>query len=103
MFTRLRVVAKELSLYNNFANPAAGFKPMPKTFNKLYFEICSFKNLINAFYKARRGKRNREAVADFEYHLEKFICELKSELENRTYGPGAYTNFGSSEFCMGSG
>jgi len=93
MFTRLRVVAKELSLYNNFANPAAGFKPMPKTFNKLYFEICSFKNLINAFYKARRGKRNREAVADFEYHLEKFICELKSELENRTYGPGAYTNF----------
>jgi len=99
MFTRLRVVARGLSqsrwvigtglsLCNNFANPAAGFKPMPKTFNKLYFEICSFKNLISAFYKARRGKRNKKAVVDFEYNLENYICEIKTDLENRAYFPG---------------
>ena len=64
-----------------------------KTYKNLYQKICSFENLLLAFYKARRGKRKKENVADFEYHLEDNIFKLQEELTNQTYQPGNYRNF----------
>jgi cbb3-type cytochrome oxidase subunit 3 len=33
----------------------------------LYSQVCSFENLYLAYRKARRGKRDKAAVAAFEY------------------------------------
>ena len=41
-----------------------------KTYKNLYPRIASFSNLYLAFRAARRGKRDRAAVAGFEFGLE---------------------------------
>lgn len=64
-----------------------------KTYRHLYDQITDFPTLLAAFRKARRGKRNRQEVAAFEFDLESNLFELQEELRNRTYQPGAYRNF----------
>jgi RNA-directed DNA polymerase len=64
-----------------------------KTYKYLYAQITAFENLYWAYCAARRGKRDRVAVADFEFDLEHNLLELQRELEQQTYRPGAYTNF----------
>jgi RNA-directed DNA polymerase len=64
-----------------------------KTYKNLYPRICAFENLYPAYRAARRGKRNRTAVALFEFDLERNLLELQAELRGQTYRPGAYTNF----------
>lgn len=41
-----------------------------KRIGYLYDQICTFDNLLQAFYKARKGKRNAPNVAAFEVNLE---------------------------------
>ena len=43
-----------------------------KTYRHLYAQIASFPNLLDAFYKARKGKRDKSGVAAFEYNLLEF-------------------------------
>lgn len=64
-----------------------------KTYKKLYPQICSFENLYLAYRQARRGKRDRQAVADFEFNLEHNLLKLQHELLTHTYQPGGYHNF----------
>lgn len=64
-----------------------------KTFNKLYPQITSYENLYNAYRQARRGKRERVAVANFEFNLESDLLRLQEELQSHTYQPGMYHNF----------
>jgi len=64
-----------------------------KTFKNLYSHIYAFDNLYAAFRAARKGKRDRAAVASFEFDLEHNLLELEAELRDQTYRPGAYTNF----------
>lgn len=59
----------------------------------LYDQICTFDNLLKAFYKARKGKRNNLNVAAFEVNLEPELFQLLDELKNGTYQPGAYRTF----------
>lgn len=40
-----------------------------KTFKQLYPQITSFENLYLAFRAARKGKRARPDVAEFEFNL----------------------------------
>jgi hypothetical protein len=40
-----------------------------KTYKNLYPQICAFENLYRSYRRARRGKRDRQAVADFEFDL----------------------------------
>ncbi len=47
----------------------------------LFEQIASFENLWLAFRKASRGKRSRENVADFEYHLEGWLLRLQRQLQ----------------------
>jgi RNA-directed DNA polymerase len=64
-----------------------------KTYKHLYPQICAFENLYWAYRDARRGKRDRVAVADFEFNLEHNLLALETELRDQTYQPGSYTNF----------
>jgi RNA-directed DNA polymerase len=64
-----------------------------KTYKNLYPQICSFETLCQAYRLARRGKRDRQAVADFEFNLESSLLRLQEELRSQTYHPGAYHNF----------
>jgi len=59
-----------------------------KTYRTLYPQITDFANLYAAFRKARRGKRDRPAVAEFEFNLEANLFQLQAELVmHTTYFP----------------
>ena len=64
-----------------------------KTYKNLYPQICAFPNLYWAYRSARKGKRDRVAVASFEFDLEHNLLTLADELEQQTYTAGHYTNF----------
>jgi hypothetical protein len=64
-----------------------------KTYRNLYPQICSFQNLLAAFWKARRHKSARPYVAAFEFNLERNLLQLEEELLGETYRPGPYHNF----------
>ncbi len=59
----------------------------------LYAQLCTFGNLHGAFRRARRGKRDREEVAAFEYDLEENLFQLQEELATFIYRPGPYRSF----------
>jgi retron-type reverse transcriptase len=56
-------------------------------------QVYVFENLYRAFRQARRGKRDREEVAAFEYGLEENLLQLQAELETGAYSPGPYRHF----------
>jgi len=64
-----------------------------KTYRNLYPQICSFQNLLSAFWKARRHKSARPDVAAFEFDLERNLFQLEEELLSETYCPSSYHNF----------
>ncbi|MDE0426804.1 MAG: reverse transcriptase/maturase family protein [Candidatus Poribacteria bacterium] len=64
-----------------------------KTYNRLFQRICSFENLLSAARKAQRSKRFQTDVARFNFHLEKEVYRLQTELQTQTYRPGAYHEF----------
>jgi hypothetical protein len=41
-----------------------------KTYKNLYPQVISFEALYQAYRLARRGKRERQVAADFEFNLE---------------------------------
>lgn len=64
-----------------------------KTFKNLYPPICTFDNLLLAAQKAQRGKRFQPNVAEFNFHLEKNLFQLREELLQQCYQPGKYKEF----------
>jgi RNA-directed DNA polymerase len=64
-----------------------------KTHKHLYPQITAFDNLYLAFKAARKGKRAREDIAEFEFNLEENLLDLQAELMGETYQPGRYKNF----------
>jgi RNA-directed DNA polymerase len=56
-----------------------------KTYKNLDPQMISFEALYQAYRLARRGKRERQVVADFEFNLESRLLELQSELQTQTY------------------
>lgn len=64
-----------------------------KRTNHLFPEIISFENILAASQKARRGKRFRAATAGFELNLEKNLFKISEALKQKTWQPGAYTDF----------
>jgi RNA-directed DNA polymerase len=59
----------------------------------LFDRIVAFDNLLAAERLAARGKRDRESVARFEFHLERELIELQQELLEGRYRPGAFSTF----------
>lgn len=66
---------------------------MPKTFKRLYEQICTFEHLLAAYRRARRGKRGRPDVAAFEFRWEEQVLQLAAELREERYRPGPYRSF----------
>ena len=58
--------------------------------NNLYDKICKYENLELAFNKARKGKRGKLYVLEFESELDK---KLQSELLSNTYKPKPLETF----------
>jgi RNA-directed DNA polymerase len=59
----------------------------------LWPAVTSFENLLLAAHKAQRGKRFRENVLEFNYHLEGNLIALQTQLRTGSYQPGKYRTF----------
>ena len=59
----------------------------------LWPRVVSFDNLLLAYYKARRGKQQRDDVASFSLNIEAELQSLQRELVNGCYQPGTYRQF----------
>lgn len=61
-----------------------------KRYGYLWEDIVSWENMLLASRKARRGKRSKVSVVEFEFDLERNLLELQEELNSGTYRPGAF-------------
>ena len=66
---------------------------MPISYGGLYEQIYAFDNLLDAWRKARKGKRRVREVLRFEHDLEGNLIQLQNELIWQQYRPGAYRYF----------
>lgn len=64
-----------------------------KTYKHLYRRVYEFENLRQSYRAARRGKRDKAQVFQFEFNAEAELLRLHDELAAKTYTPGAYINF----------
>lgn len=58
-----------------------------------YEKIFDFRNLYNAYRKARKGKRWKEAAVKFEINLLEAIALLKKQIRTKTYTLSKYNVF----------
>lgn len=66
---------------------------MPKTIRNKYDKYVTFEKLLEAHKKARRGKREKRKVIEFELELETQLLDLEIELKTGTYKHGGYHTF----------
>lgn len=66
---------------------------MPKRKGYLYDRIWSWENLLLSFYNARKGKRSKQEVAEFEFDLEKELLSIQHDLKNESYQFSGYRQF----------
>ena len=59
----------------------------------LWDSICTFENALDAYGKARAGKRYRHEVIEFEQNREENLFRISSQLRDMTYAPGRYKVF----------
>ncbi|BAZ71201.1 RNA-directed DNA polymerase (plasmid) [Fischerella sp. NIES-4106] len=64
-----------------------------KRYGNLYPQIINFENILLASRQAQKGKRFRDNILDFNYHLETELIRLQQELTEKSYQPGAYRTF----------
>jgi retron-type reverse transcriptase len=64
-----------------------------KRYGNIYSQVINFENIFLASRKAQKGKRFRDNVLDFNYHLETELIRLQQQLTDKTYQPGAYRTF----------
>jgi len=64
-----------------------------KRYNNLYPQIYDFKNLHNAFLKARRCKRYSPEVLSFSASLDEHLICLQNKLIWKSYHPSTYKEF----------
>ena len=64
-----------------------------KRTGQLWDSICTFENALDAYGKARAGKRYRYEVVEFEQDRETNLMKIASELRSMTYAPGRYKVF----------
>ncbi len=64
-----------------------------KRAKNLFGQVVAFENLLLASKKAQLGKRFQDATAKFNLNLEKELHQIRRELLDKTYQPGAYHAF----------
>jgi RNA-directed DNA polymerase len=58
-----------------------------------FVRIVAWENLLHAYHKAARGKRNLDSAARFEHQLADHLLDLQEDLQSHRYQPGAYLHF----------
>lgn len=66
---------------------------MPKRVNNIFCEKLKFKLMIDAFYRAAKGKRENKEVILYEMNLATNITELLKDVYFGKYRPGFYRKF----------
>ena len=61
--------------------------------DNIYAKIISKENLYRSAHLAARGRRYKDAAADFSFHLEREVQALHRELAGKTYRHGKYRTF----------
>lgn len=64
-----------------------------KTYNHLYSKLCSWENLEDAYWKARKHKTSSPKVQEFDRHWRLYLCQLSKELRTQTYTPKPLQKF----------
>jgi RNA-directed DNA polymerase len=59
----------------------------------LFPRVVSWDNLLEAYRKAARGKRGKQAAATFEFQFADRLLAVQDELAATVYRPGAYQHF----------
>ena len=59
----------------------------------MFPRLVSWENLLEAYRKAARHKRGKQAAAQFELHLADRLLRLQAELISGAYEPGPYQHF----------
>lgn len=59
----------------------------------MFKDICDLENLIKAYYFARRGKRSKLRICQFDFFLESNLIKLKYFLTTNKYLPSPYAHF----------
>jgi retron-type reverse transcriptase len=64
-----------------------------KTYNNLYPQICSWRNLVLAWKRARKGKTKRNYIIEFEENLRSNLKTIHQELNYQIYRPRPLKTF----------
>ena len=64
-----------------------------QTFKNLIEKICTFQNAISAYIKARKCKRLRPDVLEFEAAREENLQKAIEQIKTGSYQPGRYRVF----------
>jgi len=59
----------------------------------MFDEVCSLEQLVKAYYYARRGKREKKRVCEFDFFLENNLIKLRYSLLSNNYRPAPYAHF----------
>ena len=87
------LVPSPLTTFVVYSNDAYREALFMKRITGLMKNICTMKNALNAYQKARRCKRYRPEVLEFEANREEYLGKAIRELESLTYTPGKYKVF----------
>ena len=61
-----------------------------KRYGNLWDKFISWENLVLAAHKARRGKRSRISVQNFDFDAERELLKLQRQLREQSYCPGIF-------------
>lgn len=68
-------------------------KSVTKENSHSYEYFLDINNLYNAYLSARKKKRNKKAIYDFEKNIGSNLLSLQKELSDMTYQPNCYRTF----------
>ena len=66
---------------------------MPKTIKNVFIKKLTFERMIEAHYRAVKGKRNKKEIINYEIDLETNITNLINNIKKNTYKQGKYREF----------
>ena len=66
---------------------------MTHVYRHLYSQVYDWDNLLQAWRKARKGKRGQPPAATFEQNAGENLLALQAELRDKSYRPGGYLSF----------
>ena len=66
---------------------------MPKRVNNIFYEKLKFKNMLSAYVRASKGKKDNKEVIKYEMDLACNIIQVLKQIYSRSYKVGEYRKF----------